>query len=124
MGININFPFQNSDNGDFIELTETNKRAIKSDLMHLILTAKGSRYYMPKFGTNLLQFIFQPNDKLTLGQVKQELQEAVTTYMPNLKIKELTVEQSSDVLYAAIVKIDYTVTEDAFVSSESVTIKI
>ncbi len=124
MGINIAFPFQNSDKGDFIELTETDSDAIKSDLIHLILTAKGTRYYMPDFGTNLLQFIFEPNDQLTLGDIKQELVEVVSKYIPNLRIKELTVTQSEEVIYAAVVKIDYTVTDDVFQSNDSVTIKV
>ena len=35
--INIRFPFYNSPKGYFLEMTKTNKRAIKSDLMHLLL---------------------------------------------------------------------------------------
>ena len=45
--ININYPFKNSDSGFFLDLTSTDKSAIKSDLMHLILTRKGQRLYNP-----------------------------------------------------------------------------
>ena len=62
--INIAFPFQESKRGFFVELNNSDKHAIKSDLMHLILTRKGERLYMPEFGTDLLKFIFEPNDNI------------------------------------------------------------
>ena len=36
--ININFPFKNSPEGFFLDLTTTDNSAVKADLMHLILT--------------------------------------------------------------------------------------
>jgi len=68
--ININFPFKESVKGFFMDITETDSQAIKADLMHLILTRKGERYYLPDFGTDLLQYIFEPNDTKTLSDIK------------------------------------------------------
>jgi len=56
----IDFPFNDSNNGDFLKLTEIPEREIKSNLIHLLLTNKGSRYYLPEFGTNLYHYIFDP----------------------------------------------------------------
>ena len=47
-------------------------KAIKADLMHLLLTRKGQRLYNPDFGTDLLKFIFEPEDGMTLDGIKQE----------------------------------------------------
>ncbi len=69
--INIQYPFKDSKKGFLLELTETDQTAVKSDLMHLLLTNKGERFYLPNFGTNLLKFIFEPNDSLTLASIKQ-----------------------------------------------------
>ena len=63
--INIRFPFFDSAKGFFLDLNKTDENAIKSDLMHLILTNKGERLYNPEFGTNLRRFIFEPNDGFT-----------------------------------------------------------
>jgi len=41
--INIAYPFMDSPKGFFLDLTSTDSKAIKSDLMHLILTRKGER---------------------------------------------------------------------------------
>ena len=59
------FPFKDSIRGDYLELTQFQKDEIKSDLLHLLLTRKGSRYYLPTFGTRLYEFLFEPFDGLT-----------------------------------------------------------
>lgn len=122
--ININFPFRDSVKGFFLDVTETDKRAIKADLMHLILTNKGERYYLPEFGTNLRKFIFEPNDTQTLSEIKNEITETVKRYLPNLAINEVIVEQSELSEYAATVRIDYTVTDDVFEETDFVIIQL
>lgn len=122
--ININFPFKTSLRGDFVELNDNDANAIKADLMHLILTKKGERYYKPDFGTDLLKYIFEPNDSKTLGDIKQEITTTVKLYLPNLKINDVIVEHHSTSEYAATVRIDYTVTDDVFESTDFVIIQI
>jgi len=39
--INIDYPFKNSPQGFFLNLNSTDQKAIKADLMHLLLTTKG-----------------------------------------------------------------------------------
>jgi phage baseplate assembly protein W len=122
--ININFPFRDSSKGHFLELNNNDSDAIKADLMHLILTKKGERYFKPDFGTNLLQFIFEPNDTQTLADIKREITDTVKRYLPNLAINQVLVEPSDDSEYAATVRIDYTVTDDVFESTDFVIIQL
>ena len=51
--INIQFPFQDDPEGKFVKMNTDAKQAIKSDLVHLLLTNKGERLYLPSFGANL-----------------------------------------------------------------------
>lgn len=122
--INIAFPFKESNRGDFILLNNEDSKAIKSDLMHLILTKKGERLYMPDFGTNLLKYIFEPNDTLTRNDIKNEITDTVKKYLPNLQINEVSVEQSERSEHAAKVRIDYTVTEGVFQETNFIIIEI
>jgi phage baseplate assembly protein W len=122
--ININYPFKDSNKGFFLDLNSDPNAAIKADLMHLILTRKGQRLYNPDFGTDLLKYIFEPEDGLTLGGIKDEVNTAVKKYLPNLKINSLTVDQSTESDYAAVVRIDYTITNDVFNVSDFVIINI
>lgn len=122
--ININFPFKDSSKGFFLDLNKDDNSAIKADLMHLILTRKGERLYLPDFGTNLLQYIFNPNDSKTQSEIKQEISQVVKKYLPKLSINEVTVTESVNSEYAATVRIDYTITDDVFEAADFVIINI
>jgi phage baseplate assembly protein W len=122
--ININYPFKDSKKGFFLDLNSDDASAIKADLMHLILTRKGQRLYNPDFGTDLLKFIFEPNDSLTLAGLKTEITTVVKKYLPKLQIDSLTVEESTESEYAAVVTIKYTITDDVFTTSDLIIINI
>ncbi len=122
--ININYPFKNSQQGYYLDMNETNSAAIKSDLMHLLLTRKGERLYMPEFGTDLLKFIFDPYDNKTITDLKMEISDTVKKFIPNLTINNIIVDKSDLSEYAATVKIGYTITNGVFVENEIITINI
>jgi len=122
--ININFPFKNSDKGFFLDLNSNDNAAIKADLMHLILTRKGQRLYNPEFGTDLLKFIFEPEDTMSLNNIKSEITSVVKKYLPKLQITSIDVVQSQESEYAAVVTINYTITDDVFTTSDIVIINI
>jgi phage baseplate assembly protein W len=127
----LNFPFSDGSNGDFLKLTETPELEIKSNLIHLLLTKKGSRYYLPDFGTNLYQYIFEPLDDITLGKIEDEILDAVEKYIPNLTIDKINIEKFYDQILAIErddlnhkikIKLDYTINSRTFQSSGVVTL--
>lgn len=122
--INIDFPFKNSPKGEFINLNQTNEAAIKADLMHLILTNKGERLYLPDFGTNLRRYIFEQNDTITYEDIKEEITDAIKKYLPNLKINDISVTPSEEMDYTAVVRLDYTITEEVFETKDFIIIKL
>lgn len=87
----INFPFRDSAAGDYLDLTTNATQQIKSDLAHLLLTRKGSRYFMPSFGTNLYQFLFEPIDDIVVDQIQNEIVDACDKFLPMIKIKQVSV---------------------------------
>lgn len=122
--INIDFPFKNSPKGFFLNLNETDQRAVKADLMHLLLTRKGQRLYNPDFGTNLLEYIFEPNDTLTWDAVSEEVKASVKKYLPNLTVNDISVTQATETEYGATIRLDYTISEDVFDIQDFVIIKV
>lgn len=144
----IDFPFRNSLKGDFLKMTESPEREVRANLVHLLLTRKGSRYYLPDFGTRLYEYIFDQNDVVTFGAIEDEIRESVKRYIPNLDINSINVtsaendpeetklysqdederlfrtSDSSSKPYTAKVKIDYTVNNGSFTSSDFVIINI
>ena len=81
---------------DYVTLTQTSEDEIRADLLHLILTRKGSRYYLPDFGTRIYEFIFEPLDGPTFDSIKADIRQAVEKYIPNLQINNITVEPYLD----------------------------
>lgn len=122
--ININFPFKDSRQGFFLDLNNTDNEAIKADLLHLLLTRKGQRLYLPDFGTDLLKFIFEPEDGITFEAIKSEISNEIKKYLPNLQMDDLLIEESPDNEYAVVVTIQYTITDGVFESSDILTINL
>ena len=144
----IDFPFRDSLEGKFLKMTGTPEREIRADLIHLLLTNKGSRYFLPDFGTRLYQFIFDQNDAVTFDLIEEEIRDAVKKYIPNLQINSIDVmsaeddpnqinsfqqnederlfrvSDSADKPYTAVVKISYTVDNGAFSSSDFIILNI
>lgn len=144
----IKFPFMDSTDGRYFSLTTTSTEEIRTNLVHLLLTRKGSRYYLPNFGTRLLEYIFEPLDGPTFSDIESEIRDSVAEYIPNIQITKLTVSDASmdeenkgtfindqnqrvysvpnigQLEHTAKVKIEYQITDDAFGSSDFVIINI
>jgi len=143
------FPFRDSARGDYLRLTQTSEEEVRADLLHLILTRKGSRYYLPDFGTRIYEFIFEPMDGPTFDSIKADVRQAVDKYIPNLQINDITIEPylESEPLpgeinyeelggqvfkiagrgteeYTAKLRIDYTIQSGTFESRDFVIINI
>ena len=144
----INFPFRDSFDGKYLDLSDTTDEEIRTDLVHLLLTRKGTRYYLPDFGTRLYEFIFEQLDGATFSEIESEIRDAVSEYIPGITITNITVQPASDEdedkgtyindndervyrvpgigtkEHTAKIKIDYLVTDSAFNSSDFVIINI
>ena len=69
---------------------------VRSNLVHLVLSIKGSRYFLPEFGTNLMRHIFEPLDTGTRTSIDLEIREAVKEFIPNLNIKDVDIKSAED----------------------------
>lgn len=88
---NITYPFRdNNETNSFIQMNQVTKNSYSSNLLLLLLTEKGERYYESDYGTNLLKYIFEPNDNLTSTQIEEEIRETVSLYIPEVKITSVT----------------------------------
>jgi phage baseplate assembly protein W len=144
----IDFPFRDSLEGKFLKMTGSPEVEIRANLIHLLLTKRGSRYFLPDFGTRLYQYIFDQNDMVTFNLIEDEIRESVKKYIPNLQINSIdvmsaeddpeqirTFQQNEDERlfrvsdstskpYTAVVKISYTVDNGAFSSSDFIILNI
>jgi phage baseplate assembly protein W len=144
----IDYPFKDSPKGDYLNMTEIPEKEIRANLIHLLLTRKGSRYYLPDFGTRLYEYIFDQNDMVSYTHIEEEIREGVKKYIPNLDINSISITSAEDdpnkersisededsrlfrvsdmsnQPYTAVVKIDYTVNNGAFSTSDFIILNI
>lgn len=121
----IKFPFtsENSENY-FIDLNMNQEQKVRSDLMHVIFTSKGSKLRDPEFGTDLIKYIFEPNDTLTWNAVKEEVSTVVQKYVSNVQINDISLMESEDDVREVYVRIDYSIKEQNKDKNDSIVIKI
>jgi phage baseplate assembly protein W len=144
----ISFPFVDSFTGRYLDVTNSTEGEIRANLVHLLLTRKGSRYFLPDFGTRLYEYIFEPLDGPTFSDIENEIRDTVRNYMPNLQIINIVVEDASMGLedkgstvnqfgerefkvtniatleHTARIKIDYRITDSAFESQDFIILNI
>lgn len=143
----IDFPFRDSAIGNYLRMTSTPEKEVRADLLHLLLTKKGSRYLMPDFGTRIYEYIFDQNDSISYNLIEEEIREGVRKYIPNLDIKTIEIvsaendttissisEDEDDRLfrvssestkpYTAKIKIDYSINSGTFSVSDFIIINI
>lgn len=118
---NIKFPLNDDvTTNTYFQLTKITKDALTSDLILLLLTQKGERYYEPDYGTNLLKYIFEQNDSFTANDIEQEIKRTVSLYIPALTIDKITFNWNYDDNGEPIsetqlnVNIKFTYSEDVF----------
>lgn len=145
----LEFPFRDSFVGDYVRLTETIDEEVRANLIHLLLTRKGSRYFLPDFGTRLYDYIFDLNDNITYATIEDEIRESVSRYIPNLDINSIKITNpelepedgirsvsedddarlfrvgnSASKPYTAKIRIDYSTNNTTFVTSDFIIINI
>ena len=77
-------------------MNQVSKDSYSSNLLLLLLTQRNERYYEPDYGTNLLKYIFEPNDNLTASDVEEEMKNTVALYIPEVKITSVTFNWNND----------------------------
>ena len=69
----------------------TTANATKYNLLNFLLTNPGERPLNPTFGGGLRAFIFEQIVDDNLGFLKEEIEEKINTFLPNISIKDLKI---------------------------------
>ena len=123
--LGIKFPFTKlGEENFFVDMEYDQYKEIKSDLMHLLFTPKGQRLRMPDFGTDLIRYIFEPQDKKTLSDIKEELNISVKKYIPSITITAINISNSTTTEHMVNVEITYDINEGSFITTDTITTTI
>lgn len=124
--INIKFPIEDDPiNNFFLGRNRTTKEALVSNLNLLLLTNKWERYFMPSYGSDLLRFIFEPNDSNVRDELDREIKDMVNKYIPQLTIDNIEFRiPETDREHKLEVIINFTFTDDVFVERDTIQINL
>jgi phage baseplate assembly protein W len=93
IGVGIALPFNAP--GVF-KTTYTTQESIKYNLINFFLTNQPERYLNPLFGGNLRKFVFEQITSGNLDFLKQDIQESLNLYFPNVIIESLQIVPDTD----------------------------
>ena len=97
--VGVLMPF-NKPRGIFYQ-SITNSQQLYSNVRNLLLTAKGERYMLPTFGTNLRYILFEniTSEETFVETIKSDIIGAFKEWMPFLTLEKLVVDINSDDSY-------------------------
>ena len=110
--------------GFFLDLNTDLKSKVSSEIAHVILTPKGSRLRNPEFGTNLVKYIFDPNDNTTWDDVKRDAVETVKKYVKDVELEDINVFQDTKEEHAIYLDMYYIVKKGKNTENNRTVIKL
>ena len=93
VGVGVALPFNAP---AVFKTTYTTQESIKYNLINFFLTNQPERYLNPLFGGNLRKFVFEQITAGNLNFLKQDIQESLNIYFPNVIIESLEILPNTD----------------------------
>lgn len=100
-----------SDERTLLDLSRSRADMVKSEIAHCLFTPKGQRLRSPNFGSRLIQFIFDPSDGDTWGDIVSEVRDMINTWVPYCNFQDLKIEETDNGLGLRVI-IKFSVDEE------------
>lgn len=81
--------------GVFVSSYSTEEAAL-TNLINLIMTAKGERYMQPNFGTDLQKILFDNNTTELRETLLNSLSEDIAFWLPYISLEQINLTESAD----------------------------
>lgn len=86
----LNFPLGSRPEGGFFS-KESGISLVKNNLKQLLLTERGERIMLPRYGANLRKFLFEPLDDITFNGIKETILTTINRYSKGIEVLKLAV---------------------------------
>ena len=70
--------------------------ALKNSIKNILYTRPGERPFSPRFGCNLVDYLFEPMDNFTINSIKETIKYAINQYEPRLDLRSVTIVPNTD----------------------------
>lgn len=118
--LGITFPFENS-NERLLKLNRISNEEVKSKILFLLNTQKGTRIYQPEFGLDFRKYLFDMNDDELAVAIKEELNDSVKRWLTDVNIVSVeTVKEKN----ALAISVNYTVSNGVNATPSNVSVAV
>ena len=109
--IGLKLPFTRGRSGLFPQ-SETTLEQAGSNIKNLLLTSKGERVMQPDFGSRLRDLLFEQYTEDLSEKIKEEIQEAMSTWLPYIDIAKVDIIQDETNPNQTKVDLDFSLNYD------------
>lgn len=92
-GINIKFPFKDSNLGGLFDVNQTTENALKDNLISLLTTRRGQRVMRAELYSPIYDYIMEPIDSTTKRNLRNEIEKKVEKFLPEISIDDILIEE-------------------------------
>ena len=103
--IGISIPLTESSTAFFAQTYSTADQ-YKTNILNLIMTAKGERRMVPSYGSNIRKRVFEQDTNL-IDVLRNDIETAFSEWMPEVTIVNLEVYKRNDNDHAFLIKLFY-----------------
>jgi len=114
--IGISLPLEYGSQG-FFNQTRTTLQQVGHNIQNLLLTIKGERLGNPKFGSDLMRVVFEPDDGDIEGKVEEAIRSSMSEFLPFVIIDDIKVTSDPYKENQINVKLDFKLNVDNNVQS-------
>jgi phage baseplate assembly protein W len=98
----------------------TNEVAVRRSLSNLINTTKGSRPFLPDYGSSVKNYLFSRNGAFTLYELKNSLKRDIEKYEQRISLRDIKIDYSDD---GFDIKLEYVIKNASGIASLQTTVK-
>jgi phage baseplate assembly protein W len=95
--LGIQIPYSRGDKDGYFAQVRTTMMKYKTNLMMLLMTAKGERPMMPTYGSSIREILFEPNTADAIdGIIEDSIMDATEKWMTDIEISEIVIRHGSN----------------------------
>lgn len=121
MSIGIKYPFEPSKKGFLLELTDTTKDSVSSNIRNFILCQPNERYYKPNFGLSLYSLLFEKMDDDSRNKITAIIKSGIKDNFSNIIVNNVEFSEDNDSNLLSIT-VNYSITDGILKQSDLVKI--
>lgn len=94
--LGLNLPIRSGPNSGYFDQSFDSYTQTRMNIINLLRTVPGERRMQPTFGSRLWNMVFEQNDDMLPERITNIIREDITTWIPGVVVKDVTVKYYSD----------------------------